>query len=78
MGFKRLLCGVICIAILTASLMVSDADFSDIKGHWAETYVKAMVDKGYIKGYTDGTFKPDKTITNTEALILLSRMLVLF
>ncbi|MBQ2891079.1 MAG: S-layer homology domain-containing protein, partial [Clostridia bacterium] len=75
MGFKRLLCGVICIAILTASLMVSAADFSDIKGHWAETYVKAMVDKCYIKGYTDGTFKPDKTITNTEALILLSRML---
>ncbi len=75
MGFKRLLCGVICIAILTASLMVSAADFSDIKGHWSETYVKAMVDKGYIKGYTDGTFKPDKTITNTEALILLSRML---
>ncbi|MBR2916661.1 MAG: S-layer homology domain-containing protein [Clostridia bacterium] len=75
MGFKRLLCGVICIAVLTASLMVSAADFSDVKGHWSEEYVNAMVKEGYIKGYEDGTFRPDKTITNTEALILLSRML---
>lgn len=75
MKLKRLVCGAVSVAVISASLTVGAASFSDISGHWAESYVKAMVDKGYIKGYDDGTFKPNKTITNTEALILLSRML---
>lgn len=75
MKLKKLICGVVGVTVLAASLSVSAADFPDIKGHWAETYVNAMVKKGYIKGYDDGTFKPNKTVTNTESLILLARML---
>lgn len=74
MNFKKILSGALCVTLISASSAVF-ADFSDIKGHWAESYVNAMVAKNYIKGYDDGTFKPDKTISNTEALILLSRML---
>ncbi len=75
MRLKRLLCGIIGACILAASLTAFAADFPDVKGHWSEEYVKAMVAEGYIKGYDDGTFKPDKTVSNTEALILISRML---
>ena len=75
MRFKRILCGVVGATVLASSMFVSAADFPDIKGHWAETYVNAMVKKGYIKGYEDGTFKPNNTVSNTESLILLARML---
>ncbi len=75
MRFKRILCGVVGVTVLAASMCVSAADFPDVKGHWAETYVDAMVKKGYIKGYEDGTFKPNNTVSNTESLILLARML---
>lgn len=75
MRFKRLLSGVVGVAVLAASLTAFAADFPDIKGHWSEDYVNSMVAEGYIKGYDDGTFKPDKTVSNTEALILLARML---
>lgn len=75
MKFKRLASVVVGAAVLMASMSVSAVDFADVKGHWSESYVNAMVENGYIKGYEDGTFRPDQTISNTEALILLSRML---
>jgi murein DD-endopeptidase MepM/ murein hydrolase activator NlpD len=38
----------------------------DIKGHWAEKEIKLMVESGRMKGYPDGTFKPDRFITRAE------------
>lgn len=75
MRFKRLLSTVVGVAVLAGSMTAFAANFPDIKGHWSESYVNSMVEEGYIKGYDDGTFKPDKTVSNTEALILLARML---
>lgn len=41
--------------------------FTDIpKGHWAETAINSAVKKGYVSGYPDGTFKPDKSVTRAE------------
>ncbi len=48
---------------------------SDIKGHWAEEYISAFVDKGYILGYPDSSFKPDKNITRAEAVTVINRAL---
>ncbi|MBU5436972.1 S-layer homology domain-containing protein [Tissierella sp. MSJ-40] len=33
---------------------------------WARAYVSLMLDKGYIKGYSDNTFGPKKNITRAE------------
>jgi hypothetical protein len=41
---------------------------------WAAEQIEEMTDLGIIKGYTDGTFKPDKAISKIEALILFSRV----
>ena len=46
---------------------------SDIKGHWAEAQISTWVDKGFIKGYEDGSFKPDKSITRAEFITLVNR-----
>lgn len=49
--------------------------FSDISGHWAENEINRAVKAGWIKGYTDGTFRPDQPITRAEAVTLINRML---
>lgn len=46
--------------------------FSDTKGHWAESYINSGVSAGYISGYSDGTFKPDKTVTRAEFAKMLN------
>lgn len=44
----------------------SSAPLSDIVGHWAEKEIQALVDRGYLKGYPDGTFRPDQSMTRAE------------
>ncbi len=77
---KKLLSGILCAVMLISCISVSAAvTFSDVENNpavaWAVPYITEMAEKGYIKGYEDGTFKPNNTISKTEALILLSRML---
>jgi hypothetical protein len=43
----------------------------DIVGHWAESVIKQAVDACYLTGYSDGTIKPNQTITRYEAVKLL-------
>lgn len=43
--------------------------------HWAANYVRVAVDEGWVTGYTDGTFRPDQTITLEEAATAVLRML---
>jgi S-layer homology domain len=49
------------------------AQASDIAGNWAEPFIKVLVEKNIIKGYPDGTFKPDQPITRAEFAALLNR-----
>ena len=49
--------------------------FSDISGHWAEDYIARAVQRGWIAGYEDGTFRPDQNITRAEAMTIINRML---
>ena len=39
---------------------------------WAKPYIEDFVKKGYIKGYEDGTFKPNGLITRGEFACILS------
>jgi len=48
---------------------------SDIKGHWAEKYIVSAANKGWIKGYPDGTFKPNQYITRAEAMAFINSVL---
>ncbi|WP_069650538.1 S-layer homology domain-containing protein [Caloranaerobacter ferrireducens] len=49
--------------------------FSDMDGHWAKKYVNVAASKGIIKGYPDGTFRPDATVSYAEAITLFTRAL---
>jgi len=45
----------------------------DIGGHWAEDTIAKWVEQGLISGYTDGTFRPDNSITRAEFMALVNR-----
>ncbi|WP_206457778.1 InlB B-repeat-containing protein [Anaerovorax sp. IOR16] len=49
--------------------------FTDVEGHWAKSYINSAATKGWIKGYEDGSFKPDQYITRAEAMTLINKVL---
>lgn len=51
------------------------ASFRDIYGHWAERHISRSAELGWIRGYTDNTFRPDQSITRAEAMALINRVL---
>lgn len=48
-------------------------NFSDVKnGSWFYSAVARAVAAGYVKGYSDGSFKPGNTITRAEAAVMIA------
>ena len=60
------------VVLILAIPMVVNAAFSDVvEEHWAAGYINELTQKGIINGYTDGTFKPNNTLTRGEFLKLI-------
>ena len=51
------------------------ATFSDVSSHWAKDEISIAANHGWIKGYEDGSFKPDQKITRAETMTLVNRVL---
>lgn len=49
--------------------------FSDVVGHWAEAEICDAYASGWLEGYPDGSFKPDRNVTRAEAMAMINRML---
>ena len=50
--------------------------FSDVPStHWAYSAIASAAEKGWINGYSDGTFRPDNNITRAEAVTLTNAVL---
>ena len=48
--------------------------FSDISaGYWAANAIALTANLGWINGYPDGTFGPDKTVTRAELMAMVNR-----
>ena len=50
--------------------------FTDVANtHWAYKFISSASAKGWINGYEDGTFRPDRAITRAETMTLVNRVL---
>ncbi|MFN5240208.1 MAG: S-layer homology domain-containing protein [Aphanizomenon sp.] len=47
--------------------------FADLEGHWAAAFVEALVSKGFIGGFPDGTFQPATPITRAQYAALMTK-----
>ena len=51
------------------------ATFADVTSHLAKDEISIAANHGWIKGYEDGSFKPDQKITRAETMTLVNRVL---
>lgn len=56
----------------------SGVTFSDTGGHWASKEIAGAVADGLVRGFPDGTFRPDQPITQEEFLVMMERVIPSF
>ncbi|WP_051108724.1 Ig-like domain-containing protein [Paenibacillus daejeonensis] len=49
-------------------------ELTDIDSHWAEASIRAVVAGGYMQGYPDGTFQPNRVLSRAEIAAILARV----
>ncbi len=73
-SFSLLLALALILTAVTPSVHAAKG-LSDTSGHWAKSYIDSAVARGYVKGYEDGTFKPNAPITRAEFCKMLNSAL---
>lgn len=54
----------------------ADHSFNDVgDDQWYSGEIRRAVQVGYIKGYSDGTMRPDSSVTRQEVAVILARLL---
>lgn len=77
---KRVLSNLLSLALIASSVSASyglttsqkQLKFSDINNHWAKSAITTFIDRGHIKGYSDGTFRPNSNITRAEFISIVN------
>ncbi len=75
----------ISISLVFVGVFFSKTNFSygttknikDIHNHWAKNEIYRAISKGFVQGYPDGTFKPDKPVTRAEFTTMINKALKL-
>jgi hypothetical protein len=62
---------------LNVSPETNPSGFADVTGHWAQSSIAALVRKGYLKGYPDGSFGPDQPMKRSEIAAIVDRVQML-
>jgi N-acetylmuramoyl-L-alanine amidase len=71
--FVFLLMVAVFVLVLPGTKVAWGQQFSDIKGHWAATEILRGAAEGYLKGYPDGSFRPDEPVTRAEFVTLVNK-----
>lgn len=50
----------------TAAQLAQATTFPDIQGHWAQSFIQSLAARGVIRGFPDGTFRPDEPVTRAQ------------
>ncbi|HZK43563.1 MAG TPA: S-layer homology domain-containing protein [Syntrophomonadaceae bacterium] len=70
---KTLIILMLCILTFVYSQNALAIDFKDTSNHWAQGYINELSNHGYLQGYGDGNFYPDKIMTRAEFVSALLR-----
>ncbi len=61
--------------IISPYIVNPDADipsFTDIKGHWAEGFIRALVSMNLTRGFADGSYQPNQPMTRAQYAALIA------
>lgn len=71
---KKTLIPIILASIIQTNVYAKNTNFTDIKPtDWYSTPIIRVSKQGYIKGYEDNTFKPNKNMTVREFMVILDK-----
>ncbi|UUZ96872.1 S-layer homology domain-containing protein [Paenibacillus sp. P25] len=57
------------------TVVTNDKTFGDLQNHWAKKEIELLASKGLVKGASDVSFAPDRSISRAEYVALLVRAL---
>ena len=66
---------VAILAKISGETAALPATFSDVGSHWAAQAIALAQEKGWVSGYSDGTFRPQSSVTRAEAVVMLNKFL---
>lgn len=74
--FAKMACIAAGLKSSGEALSGTTPSFSDVKANeWYTGWINLASSKGFVRGYEDGTYKPNQTISNQEIVTVLMRML---
>ncbi len=70
---KRIISFVLAF-MMFGTVALANITFTDIDAsHWGYQNVEKLVNDGTVKGYTDGSFRPDNTVTRAEFVKMMGK-----
>lgn len=74
-SLKKIWVFILAASILSACVFAESSGFSDVnEGAWFYENVTKMTQMGLLKGYPDGSFRPDNKISAAEFVTLVARV----
>lgn len=70
-----LMVAAMIMTMIPFSAFANETTASDLDGHWAEKVITEWMNYGVIKGYEDGTVRPNNSITRAEMTAMLDRVM---
>lgn len=69
---KRISLALVVVMLLTLMMPTLAFGAVDYSGHWAEKTIQEWFDNDKLKGYEDGSFRPDVQITRAEFMTMVN------
>lgn len=63
------------VAVCRPQYQPEPVTVDDVTGHWAYKDIQWAKDKGLLRGYADGSMRPDQPVTRAELAVILRRLL---
>jgi len=73
---RQMVCALLAVTLLIPAAAASPGSGNplwDVQGHWAQKEIQEAVAAGWVDGYPDGSFQPEKTITRAEFTVIAMR-----
>lgn len=71
-----LLTGLLLLSLMGPMQVFAAKTFPDVGPEfWGASYISSAAERGYIQGYEDGTFRPNRAITRAEFCRMLNQAL---